>query len=232
VDQADRTDQSRGAESSALVADVRRRLRERYDQVSFGDDEAALADGLVEVDALEAGLHLARGRLLHAQTMRDRLDRGAELAAFEQAVSGFAQLGDVGGEAEATFWVGTYHQVVRADYATAEPALRRAHELAVLAGDRLILSYVERHLGFIEQRAGRLDEAEHHFEASLALRRELDLTPGVAAALLALAELHAERGNRELASSYLTQARAVAEASEARGVLRWIAQAEQDLAAT
>ena len=39
------------------------------------------------------------------------------------------------------------------------PAFRSAQELAVQTDDRLTLSYVLRHLGFIEHAAGRLDAA-------------------------------------------------------------------------
>lgn len=208
--------------AGTLVADVTRRLRDRYDQASFGGDEAALAMGLTEVTALQGVLDLARGRLLHTQFLRDHLDRPEELAAFERAAAAFREAGEVGAEAEAHFWIGCYHQVVHGDNAAALPQFERSGELAAAASDRLTQSYVERHLGYLDWDAGRTEQARSRFEESLRLRRELRFQPGVAAALLALAEFCKSHGDGGAADRYVSEARQVAEATGARGVLRWI----------
>jgi hypothetical protein len=67
---------------------------------------------------------------------------------------------------------------------------------------------------------------------SLRLRREIGFRPGIAAALLALAELSAQCGEPERARELLGEATAVAEECGARGTLRWIdaARAELDAA--
>jgi hypothetical protein len=48
-----------------------------------------------------------------------------ELALFERAAQLYRALGDVCGEAEALFWVGCFHQVVRHDNAIASRSLSR-----------------------------------------------------------------------------------------------------------
>ncbi len=210
---------------ASLAADVRRRLRARYDRAAFGGDEVATTTGLAELAALQATLDVARGKLLHTLSLRDGQDRPEELACFEQAAPAFREVGDVSAEAEAVFWIGIYHQVVRHDAEAAQPPLDSARELAAAAGDLLTLSYVERHLGFLDAEAGRAEEARSRFEQSLKLRREIDFRPGVAAALLALAEFHAEQGDADRAAGYLTEARQIAEATDSHGVLYWIDQA-------
>ena len=210
--------------AGSLIVEVSRRLRDRYEQASFGGDETALAVGLTEVAALRGALDLAEGRLLHTQFLTDHQDRPGELAAFERAAAAFREAREVGGEAEALFWIGTYHQVVRGDGETALPSFARAKELAEAAGDELTLSYVERHLGFIDWDAGRAGQARSRFETSLSLRRKLGFQAGTAAALLALAEFCASQGEAAEADRYVTEARQRAQACGARGVLRWIDQ--------
>ena len=208
--------------AGTLTAEVSRRLRDRYDQASFGGDEAAFAAGLTEITALRGVIDLAHGKLLHTQFMGDHQDRPGELTAFERAVAAFQEAGEVRGEAEALFWVGCYHQVVHGDGEAALPWFARAKELAEAAGDELTLSYVERHLGFIDWAAGRAGQARSRFEKSLSLRRKLGFQAGTAAALLALAEFCASQGDTAEADRYVTEARQLAEACGARGVLRWI----------
>jgi len=122
-----------------------------YEQAVFGGDGTAVADGAAHLDLLEAGLALARGRLAHARFLgssrTDTYDRGL----FDRAVDLYRAHGDVRGEAEATFWLATYHQVVLGDHDTAEPLLRRADDLATKAGDDLTRSYALRHLCFVAQ---------------------------------------------------------------------------------
>jgi hypothetical protein len=68
-----------------------------------------------ELDAAEADLAVARGRLMHTRFLlrrdQDSSDTPgelalSELALFERAAQLYRALGDAGGEAEALFWVG------------------------------------------------------------------------------------------------------------------------------
>ncbi|MGA8542717.1 MAG: hypothetical protein WB947_04165 [Thermoplasmata archaeon] len=115
------------------------------------------------------------------------------------------------------------------DYSAASLALEQSRELCEAAGDRLVLSSVERHLGFIAYLESMTAEAQSHLEESLRLRRELNFPAGVAMALVALAEFHNERHDRELAERLLDEAAGVARASGATGALEAIDQARRDL---
>jgi len=198
--------------------------RAHYERAVFGGVADAVELGERALDGLEADLALARGRLLHARFLAERKDDPRELAEFERAVHLYRELGDERGEAEALFWVGTYHQVCHDDGEAALPAHRRSYELAAATGDKLTQSYAVRHLGFADIGAGRVEEARAKLDESLRLRRELDFRPGVAAALLALAQLDFERGEQELALRELDEATEVARESGSDGVLRWIDQ--------
>src|SRR6185312_10023157 len=105
-----------------------------------GDREATgQAHGLL--DGLEAGVRLARGRIRHAEFLAGGDEDPSELDDFETAVRLYAALGDARGEAESRFWVGTFHQVVRKDTATALPYFERSYAQARDIGDRLTMSY-------------------------------------------------------------------------------------------
>ncbi len=205
------------------------RARQLYERAVFGGDIEALWTAEHEVDAVEADLALARGRLLHARFLAEKQDDPRELPLFEQAAALYHQLGDLRGEAESLFWIGAFHQVVRGDTDTALPVLEAAYQLAAQAGDTLTLSYAARHLGFADMAEGRLDRARERLEESVRLRREAGFQPGVAAGLLSLAQLAARAGHRDQAMALLDEAAAVAEASGAQGVLGWIGQARTAL---
>jgi tetratricopeptide (TPR) repeat protein len=198
------------------------RAGELYERAVFGGDAGALAAADRVLDAVEADLAVARGRIAHARFLARRVEDPGELASFERAAGLYRELGDERGEADALFWVGTFHQVVRDDHATALPSFDRARELATRAGDRMTLSYVLRHLGFAEQAAGRVDAARDLFLESTRLRRELGFHAGVAANLIGLAYL---ADDRETALRHLDEATALATESGAAGVLRWVAEA-------
>jgi ketosteroid isomerase-like protein len=200
----------------------RARAQRRYEDAAFADDAAGLAAGDRELDAVEAGLALARGRILHGRWLTGGEPDDQALEQFEHAAQLYGKLGDTRGEAEALFWVATFHQAVRGDHETALPLLERAGELAAAAGDLLTLSYVARHLGFVHDNAGRPELARQRLEESLRLRREIDFQPGVAAALLALAEFAAGHGGQAETESLLNEAQQTAGASGARGVQRRI----------
>jgi tetratricopeptide (TPR) repeat protein len=202
----------------------------RYNQAVFDGDADAIGIGQAELDGVEADLALARGRLLHARFLEQREGGGdarqGEL--LERAVELYRSLGDGRGEGEAAFWLGTYHQVVREAYDEAVPFFELSYQLASAAGDKLTLSYATRHLGYAAEAAGRTDEARRRFEESVRLREEIGFQPGVAAAKLALSEFLSDSGDREGALAQREEARAVAQASGAHGVLRWIARAGEE----
>jgi hypothetical protein len=204
------------------------RANELYERAVFGGDADALTAAQDELDRVEADLALARGRILHARFLADRQEDPRERALFEHAVELYRRLGEVRGEAEACFWVGAFHQVVRGDGAAALPALRRSYALAREAGDSLTMSYAVRHIGFHAMEQGETDVARERLEESLRLRREVGFRPGIAAALVALAELSA-RSDPERAATLLDEAAAEAEESGARGILRWIDAARAEL---
>ncbi|MGW4675871.1 tetratricopeptide repeat protein [Streptomyces sp. NPDC004324] len=213
-----------------MTADARiERAQLLYDRAVFGGDSGALDTAERGLDAVEADTALARGRLEHARFLETRVENAHELALFERAAELYGRIGDVRGEGEALFWAGTFHQVVRDDNETALPAFLRARDLATRAGDRLTLSYVLRHLGFVEHMAGRPDAAGEHFEESTRLRRDLGFLPGVAANLITLAEFAAEQDRRDDAAALLKEADELAESTESHGVLRWVAAARERL---
>ena len=199
------------------------RAAQAYERAVFGGDAAALPAAERDLDRLEADLALARGRLLHARFLGDRQEDPRELGLFERAAELYQLLGDIRGEGEALFWVGVVHQVIRGDPDRSLPDLERSYQLASRAGDELTMSYAARHLGFAAAIAGRLDAAKERLEESLELRRRIGFQPGVAAALLALAEFAHRGGRPEDARALLEEADAVAVAAGAHGIRRWIA---------
>lgn len=213
-----------------MTADARIEQAELlYERAVFGGDSGALASADLSLDEVEADLALARGRVIHARFLQERVEEVRELELFERAAELYGRLGDVRAEGEALFWVGTFHQVVRDDTATAVPAFERALDLATRAGDRLTTSYALRHLGFADHMAGRLDEARAHLEESTRLRRELGFLPGVAANLIGLAHLAAQQDRRDDAAALLDEATELAGSTESHGVLRWVAGAREEL---
>lgn len=202
------------------------RANELYERAVFGGDDDALAAADRELDAVDADLALARGRVVHARFLVRRVEDPAELPLFERAAELYHRVGDERGAAEALFWVATYHQVVRGDHDTAAPVLGRARDLATRAGDDLTLSYVLRHLGFVEQAEGRVPAARKLFAESTELRRKVGFQAGVAANLVGLAYLADDPGE---ARAHLDEAAAVAGECGADAVLGWIAEARDKL---
>jgi ketosteroid isomerase-like protein len=207
------------AAGTSPAADWREQALRDYEAAVFAGDAAALEHGDHVLDAAAADLALARGRIGHARFLATGQPDEATLACFEQAAELYGQLGDQRGEAEAVFWIAVFHQVTRGDQEQAGPLLTRARELASAAGDQKTLSYVERHLGFAAQAAGRLDEAGQHFRESLRLRRDIGFEAGVAAGLLALADLALARGDAGQAQALRTEAAQAAKASGASAIL-------------
>jgi len=219
------------------VDDRLEKIQRLYERAVFGGDASALAEAERHLSAVEADLAVARGRVIHARFL-DAMSSTLEapnnvtdaLALFERASELYRSLGDVRGEAEAQFWIGTFHQVVRHDDAAAVPALERARALATQANDPLTLSYALRHLGIAEHRAGQLDEARRYLEESTSLRRQLGFGPGVAANLVGLAYIAAGDGRSHEVSAMLSEADSIARDSAAAAITRQIDEARQQLA--
>ncbi len=203
--------------------------RLHYERAVFGGDVSALAVAEHELDAVEADLALARGRIIHARFLEQRNEDPHELALFERAAQLYQALGDVRGEAESLFWVGAFHQVVRGDHDAAVPALEQSYKLAAQVGDKLTMSYALRHLGIAEHAADRMGTARERLEESVRLRQEIGFLPGVAANLVGLAHIAAGEGRRDKALALINEAAAIAEASGARGTLRWVEEARTQL---
>jgi hypothetical protein len=106
-----------------------------YERAVFGGDADALAEAERVLSGVEADLAVARGRVLHARFLGAAVRSpevpvdvtpAEELALFERALELYRSVGDVCGQAEAQFWIGAFHQVVRDDDVAAIPALDRA----------------------------------------------------------------------------------------------------------
>lgn len=200
-----------------------------YEQGVFGGDHAAFAEADRNLDAVEADLALARGRIAHARFVAQQVEPEEELGLFERAGTIYERLGDVRGQAEALFWTGAYHQAVRGDDGEARPILECALDLARSAGDNLIASYALRHLGILDHKAGRLREAREQLEESTRLRCEYDFAPGVGANQVALARIAAEEGRRKEAAELLSRAGALANDTDSYGLMAWIIDARKEL---
>ncbi|WP_182876129.1 tetratricopeptide repeat protein [Microbispora sp. H10670] len=200
-----------------------------YERAVFGGDASALTEADRELDAVEADLALARGRVVHARSLEGGEEDPREPDLFGRAADLYRRLGDLRGEGEALFWIGCFHQVVRRDHAAAGTALRRSYELAEATGDTLTMSYALRHLGVAEHMAGRLEPARELLEESARLRREIGFQPGVAANLVGLAYIAAAQNRGEDALRLLGEAARLAEESGAEGIARQVAEARAAL---
>lgn len=189
------------------------RAKERTELATFGGDDSQLAGAERDLDAVEADVALGRGRILHARFLQRRFagEPGLagdprELELFEEALRLFVRAGDGRGQGEALFLIGCFHQVVLGDGDTAVPFFERSVLASAAAGDQVTVSYSQRHLGFAELEAGRLDAALDWFERSTQLRREAGFLPGVAANLFAMAEVAVAQGKRDEALRLLDEA--------------------------
>uniref|UniRef100_UPI003D748906 tetratricopeptide repeat protein n=1 Tax=Nonomuraea jabiensis TaxID=882448 RepID=UPI003D748906 len=212
------------------------RAKTLYEQAVFSGDASMLASAERGLDAVEADAALARGRILHARFLNERATAGsspvedpAELALFERAVELYRALGDARGEAEALFWIGCLHQVIRRDNETAVPVLEQSCRLAAQVGDKPTQSEALRHLGIAAHMAGRLDEARELLEESSGMRREVGALPGVAASLVGLAYIAAAQDRRADALATLDEAYAIAQAHGAHAIVRQIEQARTEI---
>jgi tetratricopeptide (TPR) repeat protein len=221
----------------AMSVDERiERSRLLYERALFEGDGEALAEAERELEEVEADLALARGRIIHGRFLQQRAEDPEqaredprELALFERAAELYRTHGDLRGEAESLFWVGCCHQVVRRDNEAAVPVLWRSLELATETEDTMTMAEALRHLGIAEHAAGRLEAARLHLEESTRLRREIGAWPGVASNLVGLIYIAAGQDRRDDALKLAAEARAIAEASSATGLLRQIEEASAQL---
>ncbi|MEJ3748423.1 tetratricopeptide repeat protein [Actinomycetes bacterium KLBMP 9797] len=207
------------------------RAAQLYERAVFGGDTSAVETAERELAAVEADLALARGRIRHARFLQGSGEDPEELTLFQRAAQLYRELRDVRGEADALFWIGTFHQVVRQDGTAAVPFLVRSRDLAAEAGDALIMSYALRHLGIAEHAAGRLDAARHLLEESTRLRRGLGFLPGVAANLVGLAYIAAAGGRQDEALALAREARDIAATSDAQAIVRHADEARAHITA-
>jgi tetratricopeptide (TPR) repeat protein len=203
------------------------RAARRYDDATFGGRPELVVEGEDELDAIEADLALARGKLLHARFLDGRTNRDErELPLFERAVELYRKLDDRAKLADALFWVGCCHQVVLDDEATALDHFHAAYDLAAELGANLVRAESVRHLGFAAIKSGELDLAETRFAESLRLRQDATAAPPlIATAIIPLAVLANKRGERQRADDLFAEAARIAEDNGAVGVLNWIEQA-------
>ena len=207
-----------------------------YKRAVFSGDAALLDEADRELDAAEADLAVARGRLAHTRVLlrleEDPAGAGedpAELPLFERAARLYGELGNVSGEAEALFWAGCFHQVIRRDNDTAVPLLEQALARASQAGDQAVMSDALRHLGIAAHREGRLEEARQCLEESTRLRRETGQLPGVAANLVGLAYVAAAAGRGSDALALLDEADDIARVTLARRIAQQVSEARAAL---
>ncbi|HEX3454657.1 MAG TPA: tetratricopeptide repeat protein [Gaiellaceae bacterium] len=197
------------------------------EQAMFGGVDEARDDAARELDRAEARLEAERGRILHSRFLVDRAQEDPrELEHFEASLAAARRAGDPQLEAWGRFWVGLVYQVVRGDTEAALPEFEAAYEASLATGDTLLQSYAIRHLAFAWHEAGRHDDAWRGFEESLELRRADGFQPGVAAALLALAQAAREQGRAEQANELFEEARRTARSSNAAGILGVIDRVE------
>jgi tetratricopeptide (TPR) repeat protein len=205
-----------------MNADTFEQSRALYERAIFAGDQEALTKARRLLDEVTAGLALASGRIMHGEFLLERTqdrDRAREnpdeLPSFERAARLYQALGDQRGEAEALFWIGCCHQIVRRDNDAAVPVLERALSLATAAGDQATMGEALRHLGIAEQAADRFDQARARLEESTALWRQIGQRAGVAANLVGLAYVAMSQQRQHDALSCLDEATTLASEADA-----------------
>ncbi|WP_238177293.1 tetratricopeptide repeat protein [Kribbella sp. VKM Ac-2566] len=223
--------------------ELMRQVDELYERAIFNGEYDGLPAADRALDTVEARLLLQRGRILHCRFLQphadppedvDRsqsraeqpgeshVDPVEELAYFERAADLFRGAGDERGEAEALFWIGCFHQVVRDDNPTAIPFLSQAADLSRKTGDQLTLSYALRHLGIAAHMADDYPKARDLLEESTALRRTLNFTAGVAANLVGLIYLAIAQNRPDDARALAAEATTLATTSGATKITEQI----------
>jgi tetratricopeptide (TPR) repeat protein len=209
-----------------------------YERAIFTGDVGALTEADGVLDAVEADLSLARGRVIHGRFLAQRehdpqLARAdpRELALFQRSAELYEALADVAGQAAALFWIGCFHQVARGDDAAAVPVLERSLQLAGQAGDTATMAEALRHLGIAAHRSGQLDVARQRLEAAAQLRRESGALAGVASNQVGLIYIAIAEGRRDDALALAEEALALAGAAGASTIARHVQEARAQVPA-
>ncbi len=216
----DRGDADALVERVLILADenllARDRSAELEEAIGVVEEAARSGDRRLSAFALAR-----RGLVLHGGFLRDRSagEPPGEMELFERALELRRELGDERGIAESLFHVGLVHQVVRGDHSTARPFFEESYDRAVALEDDVLASYALRHVAFCDDDAGDVDTAERRHVETLELRRRAGWIPGVAAQLLALAEVRAQRGRTDEAGELAREARSILSALGAERLL-------------
>ncbi len=169
-------------------------------------------------------VHDAIGLSMHTDylaTDRSQEPEG-EMYHFERGLELRQQGGTAVQIAESLFHVGLVHDVIRREYPQAAVYHQQAYDLAREAGDKVMASYAIRHLGFTRWAADDKEGVAQALQESLQLRREAGFVPGIAMALVALAQLDETNGDKSAALPKLQQARAILASLEATARVAWL----------
>lgn len=200
-------------------------------QDTLNDREAALKRALAHAEvtgdaSLTGGVWDAWGFSLHIAYLGS--DRSSEpeheLEYFERGLALRRQANHPREIAESQFHIGLVYGVIREDHAQALPYFEEAYRLAQAADDDVMASYAIRHIGFARYEAGNMEGARADLEVSLRLREVAHFEPGVAMALVALAAVMAEQGDKAGAKSNLERARNILESLGATSRIQMVEQ--------
>jgi len=175
---ADRNTYFHKDEASVLIA-----LDEARSAVQMSDDQPALAT-----------LEMAEGRFTYWKALEKTKEWGPPTEHFDRALQIYQQLGNEIGLAEAMFYRGLVYQMQEQNRG-ARQIFEQALALTKKTGNERMQSFVERHIGYLQQTAGEIDAARASFQVSLRLRQRNEMKAFVPFALIALAEFEAEQKN-------------------------------------
>ncbi len=229
--------------------------QQRHVEADRRYDEALQAARDVGDAGLEAATLQHQGLL--ARNTGD-LDRAVAL--FHDALDRFGRAVDEGGEMQTSDLLGSAEQL-RGHHDAARAWNARARELAIRLGDRRQLAATAHNLGILHQvmaedpdlaaeRPALLGQAVASVEEALAICRELNTEPDIAASLFQLGVLHRLLGDLDTAERHAREALAIRERlrspdtvkdyanleqiAQARGdaaaAARWAARKEEQLA--
>ncbi|GAA4897290.1 tetratricopeptide repeat protein [Stackebrandtia albiflava] len=201
------------------------RAKSLYWDAVYGGEPGPLAEADRLLDGVEADLALARGRIVHTRFLRHGIEDPREGELFSRALELYRGMGEVRGEAEALFWLGTWRQLIEGDLPGAEADFARALELASEVDDAGIMAEATRHLGIVAHREGRLEEARQHLEESNRLRRLHGPPAGVAANLVGLIYIAAAQDRRDDALDLVAQAREICAEHSAAAIATQVEEA-------